>query len=187
VAKTYKLKLEDVVVDTREQTPLWLESNGVFMKSLSTGDYSVKGYEDRIAIERKGLQDVFSSIGKGRKRFWRGIRRLASMRVNGGFGGVIVEGTRTQVKDFFSWGKVHRNQVLGTLERIQVEYGVPVAHVDCEKNYNEARMVTKIWLRMAVEKVEGYTAHSLDDICLCGQGGPVKEHDRRRKLFGCHD
>ncbi len=179
MAKTFKLDMAKVVCDTRENKPLW--TTGV-RKALKTGDYSYVGYEEKIAIERKGVQDLFGSSGKGRKRFWRGIRRLALMQRQHGVGGLVTEGTRKSILIHPRRGRVHPNQVLGTLERAQLEYGIPVAYAEGRV---EARMIVKTWLRMAVEKVEGMTAHSLDDICKCGQGGPVKEHDRRRKWFGC--
>jgi len=180
MGKTFKLDMAKVVCDTRENKPLW--TTGV-RKALATGDYSYEGYEDQITVERKGPQDVFGSIGAGRRRFWRGVRRLARYNHQGGFGGLVVETTRQGILKFPRRGRVHPNQALGTLERCQVEYNIPVAYAEGRV---EARMIVKTWLRMAVEKVEGMTLHSLDDICPCGQGGPVKEHDRRRKLFGCH-
>lgn len=54
---------------------------------LPTGDYSIAGLEDQIAIERKSLEDFYSTIGGHRERFEREIARLAEME----FAAVIVE------------------------------------------------------------------------------------------------
>ena len=63
-----------IVCDTREQKPLWT-GDKVERKKLDVGDYSIKGYEDRIAIERKSLGDLFGTLGSGHKRFKAELNR----------------------------------------------------------------------------------------------------------------
>jgi ERCC4-type nuclease len=55
--------------------------------ALVTGDYSLEGSTDLVAIERKGLPDLYSTLGQGRDRFERELQRLAAMR----FAAVVVE------------------------------------------------------------------------------------------------
>ena len=43
---------------------------------LKTGDYSIKGLEDKITVERKSLVDLFGSVGNGRARFEREMERM---------------------------------------------------------------------------------------------------------------
>ena len=43
---------------------------------LRTGDYSLEGLENTIAIERKSLHDCYSTLGQQRERFVRELRRL---------------------------------------------------------------------------------------------------------------
>jgi len=68
-----------IIVDTREQHPLEFrkskEVQGTVLKKLNVGDYSIEGYEHKIAIERKSPQDLFGTLGKGHKRFKREIER----------------------------------------------------------------------------------------------------------------
>ena len=69
-----------IAIDTREQNA-WTFSRisprpDVVFKHLKTGDYSIEGYEDRITIERKSLEDAYSSTGKGRKRLEREFERM---------------------------------------------------------------------------------------------------------------
>ena len=64
-----------VAIDTREQKPYRFPRSE--MKTLPTGDYSVVGLEDRIAIERKTKEDAYSSLGQGRARFERELQRLS--------------------------------------------------------------------------------------------------------------
>ena len=63
---------ETIIVDTREQTPWDLEFYGFksISKKLDFGDYSVVGYEDKIAIERKSSNtELANNLGKYYKRF----------------------------------------------------------------------------------------------------------------------
>ncbi|MCY2987181.1 MAG: hypothetical protein NTY19_04835 [Planctomycetota bacterium] len=73
-----ELRPESVVaiVDTREQTPLDLSPLRVEVAGLTTGDYSVKGLEQIVAIERKELSDLLGCIGTERERFDREVMRL---------------------------------------------------------------------------------------------------------------
>ena len=63
------------IIDTREQRPLELEMP-VEVGTLDTGDYSIKGMRDLIAVERKELGDLISCMTSGRERFERELQRL---------------------------------------------------------------------------------------------------------------
>lgn len=83
-----------VVIDTREQLP-WqfdglytdMSARGgrrplVVEKAVATlrqGDYSIRGFENQVAIERKSLPDLFGTLGRGRDRFARELERLAAL------------------------------------------------------------------------------------------------------------
>lgn len=72
-----------IIVDTREQCPYSFEyASGepfaVERRKLPAGDYSLAGYESRIAIERKSHVDAYGSLGKSRARFKREILKLAT-------------------------------------------------------------------------------------------------------------
>ena len=43
---------------------------------LKTGDYSIKGLENQITVERKTLVDLFGSTGNGRKRLEAEFQRM---------------------------------------------------------------------------------------------------------------
>jgi ERCC4-type nuclease len=78
-----------VVRDSREQLPY--EFTGMVgtageplvvptvVKGLPSGDYSIDGMEDQVAIERKSLDDLYGSVTWGRERFEREIFRLNAM------------------------------------------------------------------------------------------------------------
>ena len=73
---TVKVPKPVVVVDTREREGFaydfarfaqWFA--GVERAKLPAGDYSIKGMEGRLAIERKSLADLVNSVIGGRTRF----------------------------------------------------------------------------------------------------------------------
>ncbi|HOI96702.1 MAG TPA: ERCC4 domain-containing protein [Syntrophobacter fumaroxidans] len=70
-----------VIVDSREQTPYTFEGYDVEIErgTLSTGDYSLAGYEDQIAIERKSLNDLVACLSHERPRFEKELRRARAL------------------------------------------------------------------------------------------------------------
>lgn len=89
--------------DTREQTPFdfsgigWDAQDGggegktitvpVQRGTLRSGDYSLLGFETKVAVERKSLSDLYSTIAQGRDRFERELARLADYQ----FAAVVIE------------------------------------------------------------------------------------------------
>lgn len=80
-----------IVRDTREQNGFTFSMISpppqVEVATLETGDYSLRGLEDQVTIERKSLADAFGSFGKGRRRFERELERMAAFQ----FAAVIIE------------------------------------------------------------------------------------------------
>lgn len=89
-----------ILVDTREQSPYLFtgfladaSAGGgplavpTQTSGLVSGDYSLAGLEEVVAVERKSLADLFSTIGQGRSRFERELQRLNQMR----FAAIVVE------------------------------------------------------------------------------------------------
>lgn len=71
----------EILIDTREQTPLEFHHEyitGVNRMKLEVGDYGVKffdGYTPPLFFERKSKNDLFISLGKDYKRFKRELLR----------------------------------------------------------------------------------------------------------------
>lgn len=64
-----------IIIDTREQDPLTF-SLSTERGTLTTGDYSIKGLESFIAIERKSPDDLVGCLKNGnRERFERELSR----------------------------------------------------------------------------------------------------------------
>lgn len=71
--------LPRIIVDSRDQTPLRF-SFPTTTGGLQTGDYTLEGLEEDIAIERKTVADLAGSLSSGRERFSREIHRLRGFR-----------------------------------------------------------------------------------------------------------
>lgn len=121
-----------IVIDTREQLPLHFRKSknleGTVRGTLSTGDYSIEGFEDKIAIERKSSSDLFGSLGKGRERFKREIERAIN-RLE--YFAILIECSQTVIlnKSFdgaHNIKKMRGDVVIKILSTLQVKYGIPV-------------------------------------------------------------
>lgn len=64
-----------IIVDTREQLPLWAPSSTITRRKLLVGDYSTVKLEASFCIERKSGIDLYGSILKGHVRFKKEIIR----------------------------------------------------------------------------------------------------------------
>jgi DNA excision repair protein ERCC-4 len=70
-----------LVVDTREKTPFQFPGYRVKRIGLPTGDYSVEGFEDSVAVERKSGQDFVNTLLVNYNRFKAELKRGQDMRV----------------------------------------------------------------------------------------------------------
>lgn len=87
-----------VIIDSREQTPFSFQAEcytgtTTATGTLDTGDYSLAGLEDKIAIERKSLPDFVACLGRERERFQRELQRAAALDAFA----VVIEGTWEQL------------------------------------------------------------------------------------------
>ena len=104
------------IVDSREQNALNLEPLTTVTSTLPTGDYSVRGLEHVVAIERKSLGDLVGCVGRDRERFDREVQRLLAYPVRI----LVVESSWEAIESHEpinpQWrGKVTREAVLGSL------------------------------------------------------------------------
>lgn len=68
----------NIIIDTREQTPYNFTRYPVKATpgTLTSGDYSVYGFTDTVAVERKELGDLLGCLTHDRERFTRELERL---------------------------------------------------------------------------------------------------------------
>ena len=111
-----------VVVDSREQNPWSFANLPSEPGSLATGDYSIRGLEHLIAVERKNLDDLLACVGIHRDRFKRELQRLKAYR----FRALIVEASYGDLEDGRWRSKIQPAAVLGSLAAWQAQYSLPV-------------------------------------------------------------
>ena len=74
-----------IVVDTREQRAFTFEGASIYegttveAGTLATGDYSIKGLEATVAVERKSLPDLVGCLAGSRDRFVRELERSRAL------------------------------------------------------------------------------------------------------------
>ena len=137
-----------LVIDSREQTPLKFSRcksiNEKLIKKLDVGDYSVEGYEDEICIERKGVLDLFGTLGKGHARFKKELERAKDLK----FFGLVIEETYGNVrnktfKDAFR-SKMRGYVITKLIHTLQIKYNVHVMFA--KDRWEAARMVEQTLL-----------------------------------------
>lgn len=65
-----------ILVDTREQLPLWNKNDGLVIKQkLDEGDYTTDRLFNKAHAERKSAMDLYGSMIRGHKRFCAEIQR----------------------------------------------------------------------------------------------------------------
>ena len=99
------------IIDTREQLPLCLDPLRTEPETLPTGDYSLKGLEHHVCIERKSLDDLLACVGRERQRFDRELHRMLAYPVRV----LLVESTWQEI-ELGQWrSKVTSSQAMGSL------------------------------------------------------------------------
>lgn len=109
------------IIDTREQIPLDLNPLRCEKGTLTTGDYSVKGLESEIAIERKSLPDLLGCVGRDRGRFDREVKRLLAYPVRA----LVIEATWHELEAGHWRSGVTPQAVTGSVYG-WIAYGLPV-------------------------------------------------------------
>ena len=110
-----------IIVDTREQEPFAFTGETV-EGTLATGDYSVKGLEHLITVERKSLPDLLACVGRERDRFKRELQRLRAYR----FRLLVVESDAAELEGGTWQSRVRPSHVLGSLAAWTAQYALPI-------------------------------------------------------------
>ena len=85
-----------IIQDSREQAPFRSEGFPAVVEvaGLDAGDYSLAGFERRVAVERKSIQDLVGCLTGERPRFERELQRLKAMDA----AAVVVEATADDLR-----------------------------------------------------------------------------------------
>ncbi len=139
----------NIIVDSREQKPYSFPDHLVTVAGLKVGDYSLKGYEDRVSIERKTLGDLVSSLSHGRDRFQRELERGRDLA----YFALIVESSMESILRGQYRSKMLPQAVLGSLTAYSVRYRLPVFFAD---NRQGGQRITQDLLLKYFNEIEGH-------------------------------
>lgn len=112
-----------IIIDSREQLSYEFTRFDVKAQvaSLPAGDYSIPGFEDKAAVERKTLQDLIACLTKGRKRFERELTRARHYELFA----VVVESSMDAVRLGHYRSSMNPHSALQSIIAFQVRYAVP--------------------------------------------------------------
>ena len=111
-----------IIIDAREQWAWEITKIATVRGTLKTGDYSLAGFEDQVAIERKSLDDLVQTMIRDRERFERELERLRPYR----FKCIIIEADLRAVyhRDYRSTALPQ--SIVGLVLRCMMDYNIPV-------------------------------------------------------------
>ncbi|MGO9175718.1 MAG: ERCC4 domain-containing protein [Desulfobaccales bacterium] len=113
-----------ILIDSREQTPFLFRSYDVTPEvvGLPVGDYSLPGFQDRAAIERKSLNDLVGCLMNGnRERFERELARGRCYELFA----VVVEANLSDVSQGRYRSEMKPQAALQSITAFIVRYRVP--------------------------------------------------------------
>ncbi|MDP3520859.1 MAG: ERCC4 domain-containing protein [Hydrogenophaga sp.] len=147
-AITGKVPKPVILTDTREQSPLdlarfknWIAGQRV--ATLPTGDYTVEGMEGVVCMERKSLPDLVGTLMHNRQRFFREMERMQEFQ----YRCILVEASYEDVKSPYSFTtdvQAHPNGVSGSLDALEVKFGVPIIYSSQNRDLVEEKAAS--WL-----------------------------------------
>lgn len=116
-----------IIQDSREQAPYAFPASryadvAVEAGALQTGDYSLYGLTDRIAIERKSLSDLTGTLTSGRDRFQRECERGRGLE----YFGLVIEASMEDVRRHNYQSRMTPQSLLQTLAAYSVRYGLHI-------------------------------------------------------------
>jgi len=118
-------------IDTREQAPLFTNPPKdliIKVKALKFGDYSLRGFEDKICFERKQMSDLYSYVGKERDRTVKKLKQLRNLD----FVALIIEASFEDLKIPYSYSsRITPEMIRQFIVSVNVRYGV---HVYCDRD-----------------------------------------------------
>lgn len=131
---------------------------GMIIKKLDTGDYSIQGYEDLIMIERKSIADLWGSLGQWRVRFMKEMDRALEFPVRY----LVIEGTIADINKGFRYSKLSSEYIFASLTSLEIKYGIHVVYT------NKRQDVARAYIRKLLAKLFQYC-----------EDGVIKKNDRK--------
>jgi ERCC4-type nuclease len=133
-----------IIVDSREQLPYHFQTPAI-RGTLATGDYSISGAENCIAIERKTLPDLISCLCDGRERFEKELYRGKSLD----YFAIVIECSLSDLVNGSYRSRMTPKSAIQSLMVFSVRYHLPIFFVE-NRNYG-ARVTESLLLKYAKE------------------------------------
>ena len=130
-----------ILVDTREQQPLFTGNPQAHLDTVHHGDYTIKGFEPYFAIERKKQSDLWTYCSSEMNtRTKRKMGEFNQIVRGGGFVGLVIEASEDDLLGGYAWsGRYNPNVVRGAIASFEVDYGVNVY-------YSRDRQAIERWI-----------------------------------------
>ena len=112
-----------LVVDTREQDALFQKPpKGLVMvrDTLEVGDYSLRGFEGKVTLERKTISDLLGCLGNDRERFKRELEKMRGFE----FKAILVEGEEDNLHQHHDFSLMHPEAIRQSVVSIEIRHGV---------------------------------------------------------------
>ncbi len=129
---TRQIPKPTVLVDTREKLPFdflnhpnWIEK--AIWHHLDAGDYSIEGMEHLLALERKSLTDLITTLMQNRVTFFNSCERLTKYR----WRALLIEASYEDIKSVYGedlYTLAHPNAVSGSLDAVEAKFNIPVIY-----------------------------------------------------------
>ena len=103
--------------------------------TLPVGDYSIRGWENQVAVERKTISDLLGCLGNDRERFKRELEKLKVYE----WKAISVEGTEDELFQFHDFSLMDPNSVRQSVVSINIRYGV-------QFYFNSKRLSIERWI-----------------------------------------
>jgi len=149
-----------IIVDSREQTPWTFPADiEVATGTLQSGDYSLAGFENEIAAERKSLSDFLGCLTSGRERFKHELHRLRGFTAST----VVIEADMGDILAGNYRSRINPEAVLGVLAAWPIRY--PTVHFvlvgDASVGMRYCVSFFKNYLRIKSEAVRALEAQGM--------------------------
>lgn len=150
-----------IIVDTREQIPWEFGYHNTAKRKLDTGDYSIEGFEDILAIERKkSVGELATNLSES--RFKDVLNRLSKIK----HPYMVFEFSLDEIYQFpvgseipkKMWDKLRitGNYIVKRLVEIQLEYNIHIVFCDDANNAEKftVSLMKRIYERYNKDKTD---------------------------------
>jgi len=158
------------IIDSREKLP-YKFSGPSEVRTLTTGDYSVVGLENRIAIERKSIDDLIGCLTRDRDRFTRELERGQAMD----YFALVVETTLDDLAHGKYQSQMTVKAAVQSVLAVSVKFRMPVWFVG---NRAHGRRVTESLLF----KFHRWATTTTTDLVLTNKTVKKRKKEKNRRV-----